>query len=50
VHAAVSYTHDMVPARALGLRRIWVDRERTGQDPSTVSARVANLAELVTVL
>ena len=50
VHAAVSYTHDMVPARALGLRRIWVDRERTGQDPSTVSARVASLAELVTVL
>ena len=50
VHAAVSYTHDMVPARALGLRRIWIDREQTGQDPSTVSARVANLAELVTVL
>jgi 2-haloacid dehalogenase len=50
VHAAVSYTHDMVPARALGLRRIWVDRERTGQDAATVSARVASLAELVTVL
>lgn len=50
VHAAVSYTHDMVPARALGIRRIWVDRERTGQDPSTVSARVTSLAELVTVL
>jgi 2-haloacid dehalogenase len=50
VHAAVSYFHDMGPARALGLRRVWVDRERTGQDPSTVSARVTSLAELVTVL
>jgi 2-haloacid dehalogenase len=50
VHAAVSYTHDMVPARALGIRRIWVDRERTGQDPSTVSARVTSLAALVSVL
>jgi len=50
VHAAVSYFHDMVPATQLGLRRIWVDREKTGQDPATVSARVTSLAELVTVL
>jgi 2-haloacid dehalogenase len=50
VHAAVSYFHDMVPATELGLRRIWVDREKTGQDPASVSARVTSLAELVTVL
>ncbi len=47
VHAAVSWFHDMAPARTLGLRRIWVDREQTGQDPSTVTRRVANLTELV---
>ena len=30
VHAAVSWWHDMVPARELGLRRVWVDREHSG--------------------
>jgi 2-haloacid dehalogenase len=35
--------------RAAGWK-LWVDREDTGQDPSTVSARVTSLAKLVTVL
>ena len=48
-HAAVSWFHDMAPARAHGLRRIWVDREKSGHDPSTVTERVTNLMELVTV-
>ena len=30
----------MVPARELGLRRVWVDREDSGHDPSIVTARV----------
>lgn len=50
VHAAVSWFHDMQPARELDLRRVWVDRENTGQDPSTVTERVANLTELVAAL
>lgn len=49
VHTAVSWRHDMQPARELGLRRVWVDREQSGQDPSTVTERVTNLTELVTV-
>jgi 2-haloacid dehalogenase len=49
VHAAVSWYHDMQPARALGLRRVWVDRERTGHDPSTVTERVTTLTDLVRV-
>jgi 2-haloacid dehalogenase len=49
VHAAVSWFHDMQPARDLGLRRVWVDREGTGQDPSTVTARVTDLVGLVAV-
>jgi len=46
VHAAVSWYHDMAPARELGVRRVWVDREATGQDPSTVTARIADMASL----
>ena len=49
VHAAVSWWHDMVPARELGLRRIWVDREDSGHDPSIVTARVPDMAGLVEV-
>ncbi len=46
VHAAVSWWHDMVPARALGLRRVWVDREDSGHDASIVTARVPDMATL----
>jgi 2-haloacid dehalogenase len=46
VHAAVAWWHDMVPARDLGLRRVWVDRERTGQDASIVTAHIHDMASL----
>lgn len=46
VHAAVSWWHDMLPARDLGLRRVWVDREDSGNDPSVVTARVRDMAGL----
>jgi 2-haloacid dehalogenase len=46
VHAAVSWWHDMVPARDLGLRRVWVDREDSGHDASIVTARVPDMASL----
>ena len=49
VHAAVSWWHDMVPARDLGLRRIWVDRENSGHDASIVTARVPDMAGLARV-
>jgi 2-haloacid dehalogenase len=49
VHAAVSWWHDMVPARALGLRRVWVDRENSGHDASIVTARVPDMATLATL-
>lgn len=32
VHVANSWYHDIAPARALGLRHVWLDRERTGED------------------
>jgi FMN phosphatase YigB (HAD superfamily) len=33
VHVANSWYHDIAPARALGVRHVWLDRERTGEDP-----------------
>ena len=46
VHAAVSWWHDMQPARTLGLRRVWVDRENSGHDPAIVTSRVEDMASL----
>lgn len=46
VHAAVAWRHDMVPARDLGLRRVWVDRERWGHDASIVTAHIHDMASL----
>jgi 2-haloacid dehalogenase len=37
VHVACSYFHDIVPARDLGIKRIWIDRDRTGEDPANAS-------------
>jgi 2-haloacid dehalogenase len=46
VHAAVSWYHDMRPAQLLGIKRVWVDRENTGQDPSIVTAHIHDMAGL----
>ena len=46
VHAANSWVHDVVPASRLGLVTVWVDRDRTGHDPSLAAAVVGSMAEL----
>jgi 2-haloacid dehalogenase len=46
VHAAVSWFHDIEPAQRVGIARIWVNRDRTGDDPAAASRVVANMAEL----
>jgi len=46
VHIACSWFHDIVPARELGIKQVWVDREDTGQDGSAVSAHVRSAAEV----
>ena len=33
VHVAQSYFHDVVPARALGVKSIWINRRRERHDP-----------------
>ena len=46
VHVGCSYFHDIVPARQLGLKRIWLDRDRTPDDPTAASVRILSAAEL----
>ena len=46
IHAAVAWRHDMLPARELGLDRVWVDRERSGDDDSVVTAHIYDMASL----
>lgn len=50
IHAACSWYHDIAPAREFGLRRIWVDRDRTGEDPASASARIESVAALPAVV
>src|SRR5262249_36733237 len=46
IHVACSWYHDIAPARELGLPRIWLDRDRTGEDERTASARVFGAGEV----
>jgi len=47
VHVACSWYHDIAPAQALGIKRVWLDRERTGEDPSAASVHVHAAADVV---
>lgn len=40
VHVACSFFHDIGPATEMGIRRIWVDRDRIGEDPAAASVRL----------
>lgn len=46
IHAACSWYHDVQPAREMGVRCIWVDRDKTGEDPKAATLRIENAAEL----
>jgi 2-haloacid dehalogenase len=47
VHVACSWYHDIVPAQAFGIRRVWLDRERTGEDPAAASVHVHTAADAI---
>ncbi|MEW6208122.1 MAG: HAD-IA family hydrolase [Acidobacteriota bacterium] len=54
LHAAQSYFHDVVPARALGLPVVWVNRKSEtvpegGVEPTTEVSNLAALADLLGV-
>jgi 2-haloacid dehalogenase len=46
VHVACSFFHDIGPAKELGIRRIWVDRDGTGEDPADATLRLPSLRGL----
>ncbi|HKU81277.1 MAG TPA: HAD-IA family hydrolase, partial [Candidatus Tumulicola sp.] len=50
VHVACSWFHDIVPARAAGIPRIWIDRDRTGDDPALATRVLPNLEDLPAVV
>jgi len=47
VHVACSWYHDIAPAQALGIKRVWLDRERTGEDPTSASVRIHSAHDVV---
>ena len=50
VHCANSFVHDMVPASELGIPRVWIDRDRSGEDPAIASAHLDGMQALPAVL
>lgn len=46
IHCAQSYFHDIRPAHALGIRRIWVNRLQEKDDPALADATIHGLDEL----
>ena len=46
IHVAQSYFHDIRPASEMGIKRVWVNRQREKDDPSLASAVAFGLAEL----
>ena len=49
VHAACSWFHDIEPARRIGCARVWVDRDRTGDDPAAATRVLPDVADLPAV-
>lgn len=50
IHVACSWFHDIVPARTVGIPRIWIDRDRTGEDPAIATRVLPNLEDLTAVV
>jgi 2-haloacid dehalogenase len=50
VHVAQSHFHDMVPAQALGIPRVWINRHANPQDPAVADAVLPGLEDLVAVV
>jgi 2-haloacid dehalogenase len=46
VHVACSWYHDIAPARDLGINRVWLDRDGTGEDPATATVHVRSAADV----
>ena len=46
IHVANSWVHDIAPASRMGLRSVWVDRDRTGHPAKFAERRVTTMRRL----
>jgi 2-haloacid dehalogenase len=46
IHVANSWVHDILPAARMGLRSVWVDRDRTGHPAKFAERRVTTMRRL----
>jgi 2-haloacid dehalogenase len=46
IHTACSWFHDVAPARRMGVKRIWVDRDKTGHDPAAATRVLPDVTNL----
>ncbi len=46
IHVANSWVHDVAPAARMGLRSVWVDRDRTGHPAKFADRRVTTMRRL----
>ena len=46
VHVACSWFHDIVPARDFGIRRVWLDRDVTGDDSAAASVHLQSASQV----
>jgi 2-haloacid dehalogenase len=46
IHTACSWFHDVAPARRMGVKRIWVDRDKTGHDPAAATRVLSDVTKL----
>ena len=47
IHVANGWVHDILPAARMGLRSVWVDRDRTGHPAKFAERRVSTMRRLV---
>jgi 2-haloacid dehalogenase len=50
VHVACSWFHDIVPAHRAGIPRVWIDRQRSHEDPALATAVLPDLHDLASVV
>jgi 2-haloacid dehalogenase len=50
VHVANSWYHDVAPAQALGLSRVWLDRDGTGEHAGAATIQVRSAAQVAGVV
>lgn len=46
IHVANSWVHDIAPAARMGLRSVWVDRDRTGHPAKSAERRITAMRRL----